>query len=64
MDQNIAAWMIAGGPKIEPRSVTREREHLYAYYEGRRADRVSLIDRLLSRVRPQVHSTNLVCCPA
>ena len=64
MDTNIAAWMIAGGPRVELRATAREREQLHALLESRRADHVGLIDRILGRSRPKGIDLDLVCCPA
>ena len=71
MDPNIAAWMIAGGPKIELRSERQAREQLHAYLEGQRVtnvDRVpepSLIERIARIVRPApAPCADPACCPA
>jgi len=64
MDTNIAAWMIAGGPRIELQADQREREQLYAFRESQRVERVSLIDRLRGLTRSRQIETDLVCCAA
>ena len=64
MNTNIAAWMIAGGPRSESRATQREREQLAAFRESQRSEQVSLIDRLRGLSRPRQAETDLVCCPA
>ena len=64
METNLAAWMIAGGPRIELASTRRNREQLHTLLESRKADRVSLIDRILGRSRPKPAQLDLVCCAA
>jgi hypothetical protein len=64
MDPNIAAWMIAGGPRRELASTIREREQVHAFRESQRVERVSLIDRLRGIARPPQVETDLVCCTA
>ena len=64
MDMNLAAWMIAGGPRVELRATAREREQLHVLLESRKADHVGLIDRILGRIRPTTVEADLVCCPA
>lgn len=67
MDTNIAAWMIAGGPRIEIRADEREREQLRVLLESRRVDpapRAGLVDRLRSFARPAAAEKNPACCPA
>ena len=63
MDDNFAAWMIAGGPRVETRATAREREQLLAFRESQRRDHVGLIDRLRGIVRPKESEVDLVCCP-
>ena len=67
MDPNIAAWMIAGGPRVELASQRRDREQLHAYLESQRvtnADRPTWLDRLRG-VRPiRQAQADLVCCAA
>ena len=65
MDHNIAAWMIAGGPRIELVSERREREQLHAYLDSQRsAERApSLTHRIRSLVRPAAR-VEPACCPA
>ena len=53
MTLNTAAWMMAGGPPIEFDVTRREREQSHAFREGRRAERVSLIDRLRGTSSPR-----------
>ena len=53
MTLNTAAWMVAGGPPIEFDVTRREREQSHAFREGRRAERVSLIDRLRGASSPR-----------
>lgn len=67
MDTNIAAWMIAGGPRLETHAQTREREQLYAFRESQRVeqvDRPSLIARIRGLVRSTAAAPELACCPA
>ena len=67
MDINVAAWMIAGGPRIENGPIDREREQLHAFREGQRngrEDRVSIVERLLGTTRPKPAEADLVCCTA
>jgi hypothetical protein len=64
MNTNIAAWMIAGGPRRESHATERDHEQLYAFRESQRVERVSLIDRLRGISRPRQAETDLVCCPA
>ena len=64
MDTNLAAWMIAGGPRVELQATLREREQLHALLESRKADHVSLIDRIRGRIRSNAAEVDLVCCPA
>jgi hypothetical protein len=64
MNTNIAAWMIAGGPRNEFHATQRDHEQLFAFRESQRAERVSLIDRLRGISRPRQVETDLVCCPA
>jgi hypothetical protein len=67
MDTNIAAWMIAGGPRLEDPYAQRDREQLHAFRESQRvaqAERPSLLDRIRGITRPAAVETDLVCCPA
>jgi hypothetical protein len=64
LDTNIAAWMIAGGPRIELQSTIREREQLHAFRASQHVERVSLIDRLRGITRPKPAEVDLVCCAA
>jgi hypothetical protein len=64
MDTNLAAWMIAGGPRIENPSAARERDQLRAFRESQRVEHVGLFDRLRGIVRPAAAEADLVCCAA
>ena len=67
MDTNIAAWMIAGGPRIELASEHRHREQLQAFRESQRVDRAehpTWIQRLRSRTMIRPVETDLACCAA
>jgi hypothetical protein len=64
MNTNIAAWMIAGGPRNEFHATQRDHEQLYAFRESQRFERVSLIDRLRGSSRPGRVETDLVRCSA
>jgi hypothetical protein len=67
MDTNIAAWMIAGGPRVEDPYAQRDREQLHAFRESQRVahtERPSLIDRIRAITRPAAAETDLACCPA
>ena len=64
MDTNIAAWMIAGGPRIELRATQREREQLHAYLDSQRAETASLVDRIRRLVQPRRADSDLSSCPA
>jgi hypothetical protein len=58
MDPNIAAWMIAGGPRMELQATRRDREHLQAYFESQRAEPgPSRIERIRDRLRPAALTT-------
>ena len=64
MDTNIAAWMIAGGPRLEDPHAQRDREQLHAFRESQRVDRPSLLDRIRGISRPRQTELDLVCCTA
>jgi hypothetical protein len=64
MDTNFAAWMIAGGPRIEILSVDREREQLRAFRENQRENHVGLIDRLRGMTRSKTAEADLAGCAA
>jgi len=64
MDTNIAAWMIAGGPRLEDPHAQRDREQLHAFRESQRIERPSLLERIRGLSRPRQHEADLVCCPA
>jgi hypothetical protein len=67
MEQNLAAWMIAGGPRSEDPHAARDREHLRAYLESRRAARAEqprLITRIREIVQPSASRPEPACCPA
>ena len=64
MDTNLAAWMIAGGPRIDLQATQRDREQLYALRESTRTEHVGWIERILGRSRSRTVEVDLVCCPA
>ena len=64
MDTNIAAWMIAGGPRLEDPQAQRDREQLHAFRESQRIERPSLLERIRGLSRPRRDEADLVCCPA
>jgi hypothetical protein len=71
MDPNIAAWMIAGGPRIELHATQRDREQLHAYLESRRVERHSTwVERIAARLRPSGRTSaprpalDAACCAA
>ena len=64
MDTNIAAWMIAGGPRLENPHAQRDREQLHAYRESQRVARTSLLDRIRGITRSREAELDLVCCTA
>ena len=67
MDTNIAAWMIAGGPRLEDPHAQRDREQLHAFRESQRVaavERVGLIDRIRQLVQSKPAESDLVCCSA
>jgi hypothetical protein len=76
MDTNLAAWMIAGGPRIAHPHAARDREQLVAFLESRRAARLEsrraaigapagLVERFRRLVRPAPAAcADLGCCPA
>ena len=68
MDTNIAAWMIAGGPRIELRATERDRAQLHAYRESQRAAHAAdptLLERVRGLlVRPSASNADVACCPA
>jgi hypothetical protein len=67
MDQNLAAWMIAGGPRSEDPHAARDREQLHVLLESRRAARaeqLGLITRLRQIVQPNTSRPDPACCPA
>ena len=66
MDHNIAAWMIAGGPRVETQQDRREREQLHAYLDGQHAasERApGLVARIRDFVRP-IAPAQPACCAA
>jgi hypothetical protein len=65
MEHNIAAWMIAGGPRTETQQSRREREQLHAYLESHRVDehRPGFLARMRRSIRP-VAPAEPACCPA
>jgi hypothetical protein len=64
MDENVAAWMIGGGPPVETLATQREREQLRAFRESQRREHVGLIDRLRGIVRPATNEADSVTCTA
>ena len=64
MEQNLAAWMIAGGPRIEIPSIERNRVNLQALRESQREDRVGLRDRLRGIVRRDATEIDFASCVA
>jgi hypothetical protein len=67
MDRNIAAWMIAGGPRIEDPHAARDREQLHAFRESQRVSRparIGLVERVRSLVQPKPAEPVLDCCTA
>ena len=67
MEQNLAAWMINGGPREDPHAA-RDRAQLHAFLESRRAARAGQ-PGLISRIRQIVRPNAAVCpdpatCPA
>ena len=67
MDTNIAAWMIAGGPRVEDPHAARDREQLHAYREAQRLterSRPAIVDRIRAFVASKPAATDLDCCPA
>jgi hypothetical protein len=67
MEQNLAAWMIAGGPRSEDPHAARDREQLHDFLESRRAARaeqLGLIARLRQIVQPTAARPDPACCPA
>lgn len=62
MDTNIAAWMAAGGPRIEIPSAGRDRLHrLTLEAEGRSG---SPLGRLKAALRPAAPASTPAGCPA
>ena len=56
MEANIAAWMIAGGPKLDNPHAERDREQLHAFRESQRVARKSqtgMFDRIRSFAQPK-----------
>ncbi|MEA2519909.1 MAG: hypothetical protein QOF49_1989 [Chloroflexota bacterium] len=69
MDTNLAAWMIAGGPRTETHASERERQQLHAFRESQRVARVarpSVIERIRAFARTSANptTTDAACCPA
>ena len=67
MDTNIAAWMIAGGPRLEDPNTVRDREQLHAFRESQRVPSAqpNLLARLRLIARPTAsRDADLACCPA
>lgn len=67
MDTNIAAWMIAGGPRIELEATQRDREQLHAFRESQRVEREvrpGFLARLRGATGTREPELDLVCCTA
>jgi hypothetical protein len=67
MEPNLAAWMIAGGPRSEDPHAARDREQLHEFLESRRATRTEqpgLMTRLRQIVQPNAARPDPACCPA
>jgi hypothetical protein len=66
MDPNIAAWMIAGGPRLENPHAQRDREQLYAIRESQRvaSPGPGFLARLARLVRPEPAQSEPACRPA
>ena len=67
MDTNIAAWMIAGGPRITLHATERDRDQLHALRESQHAAApapIGLVERLRSLARPQMTAPDAACCAA
>jgi hypothetical protein len=66
MDPNIAAWMIAGGPRLENPHAARDREQLHAFRESQRvtSHEPGLLARLARLVRADSTRPDPACCPA
>jgi hypothetical protein len=64
MDENFAAWMIGGGPRVETLATQREREQLHAFRESQRREHVGLIERLRGIARPATNQADSVTCTA
>jgi hypothetical protein len=66
MDPNIAAWMIAGGPRLENRHAARDREQLRAFLESQRvtSHEPGILARLAQLVRAGSSRPDPACCPA
>ena len=67
MNTNIAAWMIAGGPRSRSARRQRDREQLHAFRESQRAAHAErrLIARIrgIARAAPRSRPIS-ACCPA
>lgn len=66
-NMNLAAWMIAGGPRIEIAADQRERDQLRALLASRHVEvpaRPSLAERIRAFARPAASGANPACCPA
>jgi hypothetical protein len=67
MDENFAAWMIAGGTRAQDPHDARDRAQLRAFREGRRearAQRPGLIARVRGIIQPNAARPDPTCCPA
>jgi hypothetical protein len=66
MDPNMAAWMIAGGPRQENPHAQRDREQLLAFRESQQAapHEPGLVARLTRLIRLDSPRPDPVCDPA
>lgn len=64
MDTNLAAWMIAGGPRLEHPHAERDRAQAHALRQSQKADQPKLLERIRAFVRPSRGEADLACCPA
>jgi hypothetical protein len=66
MDPNIAAWLIAGGPRLDNPHAQRDREQLLAFRESQRLapHGPGLLARVARLVRPEPADCEPACSPA
>jgi hypothetical protein len=65
-NMNLAAWMIAGGPKSTDAATDRNGEHLRAL-KASRPTSTGLVSRLAAAIaglRPSATPVDPACCPA